>query len=105
MHLRHGRDKGPVRSLVASQEVIREEASLSGLWDPQRECPHARGGLALPVAVPAVAFSAHLVGLGVHNLVCDGLGELAQELPRVDRAVLEPRQKSGSHLRHEWCLW
>ena len=95
------RHERPVHPLVARQHVVGEEAADPELRDPGRERPHAGHELALPVAVPAVALAAHLVGLGVHDLVHDALRELAQQLLHVGRAVLEPRHRRAVQGRRE----
>lgn len=93
MHLGYGSDGCPVRPLVARQYVVEGEAADAELRDPVRERPHAGRKLALPVAVPAAALAARLVGLDVHGLVHDAHRELAQQLPHVDRAVLGPLRR------------
>lgn len=93
VHLGNCGDERPVHPLLAGKDVLGEEGALPELRDPVRERPHAGRELALPVAVPAAALAARLVGLGVHGLVHDAHRELAQQLPHVDRAVLGPRRR------------
>lgn len=52
--------------------------------------------LSLPVAVPAVALIAQLVGLGVHVLARKALRELPQLLLRVGPAVPGPRHRRAA---------
>ena len=94
-------DERPVHPLVAGKDVLGEEAAPPELRDPERERPHAGQEPALPVAVPAVAPAAHLVGLGVHDFARDALCELPQQLLHVGRAVLEPRHGRTAQGRRE----
>lgn len=101
VHLGHGRHDGPVDALVALEHVLGEEAPRAQLRYPERQRAHARREHALAIAVPAVARGlAGLVGLGAHDLVDDGLGQLPEHLLQVDRAVLEAgHPRGGAHRR------
>ena len=96
--LRDGRHERPVDPLAAPDHVLGEEAAGPELGDPHRGRADAGGEPALAVAAPAVALrGAHPVGLGVHDPVDHGLGELADQLLQVDGAVLEARHAHGRH--------
>ena len=59
----------------------------------------------IQISPPMLKRKALLIGLGVHDLVGYGLRQLAQQLLRVDRAVLEPREQPGRHLRPQGFPW
>lgn len=58
-------------------------------WDAQRKHAHACGGALFTAAVAAVRPPAQLVGLGVHHVVRDLLGEAPEQLLHIDGAVVE----------------
>lgn len=100
VHLGHGRHDGPVDALVALEHVLGEETPRAQLRHPERQRAHVRREHALAIAVPAVARGpAELVGLGAHDLVDDGLGQLPEDLLQVDGAVLEPGHPRGGAYR------
>ena len=89
-HLRDRCDHGAVGARVAGEQVLREVAAGAQLGDAQADLADARDEGALPVAVPAVALGARLLGLRVHDLVHERLGHRADELAEVDHPVVEP---------------
>ena len=79
---------------MALDDVLREEAAAPGLGHAQVEPPHAHLEPAAPVPVAAVAGRLeHLLGLRGHRAVGNVLGDLADQLLKVDAAVLEPRHR------------
>ena len=88
-HLGHRGHHGAVDSAVALDEVLGEVGPPPELRDAQRDAPDAGEEPALPVAVALVALGAGVLGLRVHDLVDDRLGEGPDELVDVDHAVVE----------------
>lgn len=88
-HLGHRRDRGAVGAAVALDEVLGEVGPPPELRDAQGDAAHAREEPALAVAVALVALGAGVLGLRVHDLVDERLGERPDELVDVDHAFVE----------------
>lgn len=102
VHLGHGRHERAVDTLVALEDVLREEAARPEFGDSQVERAHARLERAVAVAVPAVGpIAAELVGPLVHDGVDHLLGEQPEQRLDVDHPVGRPRD--GGLLRHRVC--
>lgn len=77
---------------------VQEEAAGAQFGNAQRQRADAGGEAALPVAVAAVRPApAQLVGLGVHHVVHELLGEAPEQLVHIDGAVVET-----GHGEHVW---
>lgn len=91
-HLGHGRHDRAVGHGVSLHHVLGEEGPAPELGYAKGDRAYAREQRALPVAVPLVATLALEVGLDVHRLIDDGLGEHPRQLAHVHHPVVEPGQ-------------